>query len=65
MMHRADWQGRRASSGMAFAWFDWDCNHHRPLARHLGGGHSATTTAVSEAVTTASVSAIELLKAAS
>jgi hypothetical protein len=39
MMHRADWQGRRASSGMTFAWFDGDRNHRRPLARHLGGGH--------------------------
>jgi hypothetical protein len=24
MMHRAGWQGRKANSGMAFAWFIWD-----------------------------------------
>jgi hypothetical protein len=24
MMHRAGWTGRKASSGMAFAWFAWD-----------------------------------------
>jgi hypothetical protein len=24
MMHRDGWQGRKASSGMAFAWFAWD-----------------------------------------
>jgi hypothetical protein len=27
MMHREDWQGRRATSGMAFAWFVWDRSH--------------------------------------
>ena len=27
MMHRADWQGRKANSGMAFAWFVWDRGH--------------------------------------
>lgn len=30
MMHRAGWQGPRASSAMAFAWFCWDCNHQGP-----------------------------------
>ena len=34
--------GRRASSGMVFAWFDWDRNHRRPLPQHLGGSISAT-----------------------
>jgi hypothetical protein len=24
MMHRAEWAGRKANSGMAFAWFVWD-----------------------------------------
>jgi hypothetical protein len=24
MMHRAGWEGRKANSGMAFAWFVWD-----------------------------------------
>jgi hypothetical protein len=24
MMHRADWAGRKANSGMAFAWYVWD-----------------------------------------
>ncbi len=28
MMHRKDWEGRKASSGMAFAWFVWDGYHH-------------------------------------
>jgi len=27
MMHRAGWEGRKANSGMAFAWFIWDRNH--------------------------------------
>ena len=24
MMHRAGWEGRKANSGMSFAWFVWD-----------------------------------------
>jgi hypothetical protein len=27
MMHRAGWEGKKANSGMAFAWFVWDCTH--------------------------------------
>ena len=27
MMHRAGWQGPRASSSIPFAWFCWDRNH--------------------------------------
>lgn len=27
MMHRAGWNGRRASSAIAFAWFVWDQTH--------------------------------------
>jgi hypothetical protein len=27
MMHRAGWEGRKANSGMAFAWFVWDRGH--------------------------------------
>jgi hypothetical protein len=27
MMHRAGWEGRKANSGMAFAWFCWDRSH--------------------------------------
>jgi hypothetical protein len=27
MMHRAGWTGRKASSGMAFAWYVWDRSH--------------------------------------
>jgi hypothetical protein len=30
MMHRAEWAGRKANSGMAFAWFVWDRNHTGP-----------------------------------
>ena len=29
MMHRAGWEGRKANSGMAFAWFVWDEYHPR------------------------------------
>jgi hypothetical protein len=32
MMHRAGWQGRKANSGMAFAWFVWDRGHIGPAA---------------------------------
>jgi len=27
MMHRAGWEGRKANSGMAFAWFVWERGH--------------------------------------
>jgi hypothetical protein len=30
MMHRANWEGRKANSGMAFAWFIWDRSHTGP-----------------------------------
>lgn len=30
MMHRAEWEGRKASSSVAFAWFVWDQNHTGP-----------------------------------
>jgi hypothetical protein len=30
MMHRAGWEGRKANSGMAFAWFVWDAAHKGP-----------------------------------
>jgi hypothetical protein len=30
MMHRAGWQGPKASSAMAFAWFAWDRAHTGP-----------------------------------
>lgn len=30
MMHRAGWEGRKANSGMAFAWFVWDQLHKGP-----------------------------------
>jgi hypothetical protein len=34
MMHRAGWDGPRASSAMAFAWFCWDRQHRGPAALH-------------------------------
>jgi hypothetical protein len=34
MMHRAEWQGPKANSGMAFAWFCWDREHHGPVTVH-------------------------------
>jgi hypothetical protein len=30
MMHRDGWNGRRASSAIAFAWFVWSAKHHGP-----------------------------------
>lgn len=30
MMHRAGWEGRKANSGMAFAWFVWDRSYAGP-----------------------------------
>ncbi len=30
MMHRDGWQGRKANSGMAFAWFVWDRSYGGP-----------------------------------
>jgi hypothetical protein len=30
MMHRDGWQGRKANSGMAFAWYVWDRSHTGP-----------------------------------
>jgi hypothetical protein len=30
MMHRGGWEGRKANSGMAFAWFVWDRTHRGP-----------------------------------
>ena len=32
MMHRDGWQGRKASSGMAFAWFVWSRGYAGPAA---------------------------------
>lgn len=34
MMHRAGWEGRKANSGMAFAWFVWDRAHKGPTELH-------------------------------
>jgi hypothetical protein len=34
MMHRGGWEGRKANSGMAFAWFVWDANHSGPTELH-------------------------------
>jgi hypothetical protein len=30
MMHRDGWEGRKANSGMAFAWFVWERGHQGP-----------------------------------
>src|SRR5262245_22372685 len=32
MMHRAGWEGRKANSGMCFAWFVWQRGHKGPAA---------------------------------
>jgi len=32
MMHRAEWAGRKANSGMAFAWWIWERGHNGPTA---------------------------------
>jgi hypothetical protein len=34
MMHRDGWEGRKANSGMAFAWFVWDRSHQGPTELH-------------------------------
>ena len=34
MMHRDGWEGRKANSGMAFAWFVWDRFHSGPAELH-------------------------------
>jgi hypothetical protein len=34
MMHRAGWEGRKASSGMAFAWFVWEHGYSAPTQLH-------------------------------
>jgi hypothetical protein len=34
MMHRAGWEGRKANSGMAFAWFVWERPHRGPSTVH-------------------------------
>lgn len=34
MMHRDGWEGRKANSGMAFAWFVWDRDHVGPTELH-------------------------------
>ncbi len=34
MMHREGWEGRKANSGMAFAWFCWDLDHKGPTELH-------------------------------
>jgi hypothetical protein len=31
MFHRDGWQGRKANSGMSFAWWVWDRNHTGPI----------------------------------
>jgi hypothetical protein len=31
MMHRDGWAGRKANSGMAFAWFAWERGHTGPI----------------------------------
>jgi hypothetical protein len=33
MMHRAGWEGRKANSGMAFAWFVWERGYTGPTTR--------------------------------
>jgi hypothetical protein len=38
MMHRDGWTGKRASSGIAFAWFCWDRNHRGPTVVDRIGG---------------------------
>jgi hypothetical protein len=34
MMHRDGWEGKKANSGMAFAWFCWDRSHMGPTMIH-------------------------------
>jgi hypothetical protein len=42
MMHRHGWEGRKASSAMAFAWFSWDRSHNGPPTLHrISSGRAA------------------------
>jgi hypothetical protein len=34
MMHRSGWEGRKANSGMAFAWMVWEHGHDGPAELH-------------------------------
>jgi hypothetical protein len=34
MMHRDGWEGRKASSSIAFAWYVWDRAHRGPITLH-------------------------------
>ena len=50
MMHRHGWEGRRASSAMAFAWFCWDRSHNGPPTLHrISWDARATSTDTSAA----------------
>src|SRR5262249_30016197 len=42
LMHRARWEGEKANSGMAFAWFVWDRNHTGPTTLHRVSWESAS-----------------------
>ena len=36
MMHRDGWKGRKANSGMAFAWFDWQRGYRgNPITQRI------------------------------
>jgi hypothetical protein len=36
MMHRDGWEGRKANSGMAFAWMFWERGYHgHPITRRI------------------------------
>lgn len=42
MMHRDGWEGRKANSGMAFAWFVWDRSHTGPtVLQRISWEHAA------------------------
>lgn len=41
MMHRDGWEGRKANSSMAFAWFVWDREHTGPTELHRISWESA------------------------
>jgi hypothetical protein len=47
MMHRAGWTGKKANSGMAFAWFVWACGHRgRATIDRIRWDQAATQTAM-------------------
>ena len=52
MMHRDGWKGRKANSGVAFAWFVWERGYSgNPIAQRISSGKTSATQARSSCLT--------------